>query len=712
MRKEITALCILSFFLIPVLSAQKENYVIARAPFSSPRYDEFSPVFYREGIIFCSNRTQGVLQGYSTQDNKSFFKIYYSDTTRGSQWQDSRILAGQVNSNLNNGPATFSRKGDTIYFSRNLIVEGSSRDISDKGNKLGLFSAVLRNGEWTDIREMRFNDASWNVTTPFLSPDGTRLYFASDKPDGFGGSDLFYSEWKNGYWNNPVNLGNIVNTGGNEAYPFINDAGDLFFSSDSLPGKGGKDIFFTRFTDTAWITPVNLSAPVNSRGNDFGFISDGINSRGYFSSDRNGNLDIYSFRTVYPQFLYCEPEPADQFCFSFTDDAVIDIDPIALQFTWDFGDGKNAAGYIAQHCYPGPGAYRVKQLITDKKTGRTVLDKGLFDLRIDENLLPGIILDGPVSAGKEVKLSADINAAGNEVSSYFWEFSDDATGRGPAVSHVFGEGETTVKLLANIKEGSSGKTKQVCVEKTVRIETALKNQKNRSSSSGIVLNTAAGLRQKGISFETIRSVANDLESKAVFAVQVLQSPKQVSLNNEIFKKIVPGYIVREIVVDKGYAYVIDEQADFKNAYPSFREALQMGFMDSKIITFSPTDTGEIELWNFKRTYETSGDQLFVNNGSTISQKGMPVLDRLVMLMKRNPDLKIHVAAFTDASGSVYSSLQLTQKQAQNIADYLILNGINRTRLTAKGYGGSRPIAPEFPESERLRNRRIEFISVD
>lgn len=712
MGKDIPLFFILLFLMMSELSGQKDNYVIARAPFSSPKYEEFSPVFYRGGIVFCSNRPQGLIHGYSTVNNESFYKIYFSDTTRSSQWQDSRPLTGQVNSNLNNGPATFNSKGDTVYFSRNLIVNGNFRNINDKGNKLGLFTAVLRNGEWTDIHEMRFNDASWNVTTPFLSPDGRRLFFASDKPEGFGGSDLYYSEWKNGYWNNPVNLGNIVNTAGNEAYPFVNDAGDLFFSSDGLPGKGGKDIFFTHFSDTAWINPVNLNSPVNSKGNDFGFISDGMINRGYFSSDRNGNLDIYSFRTIYPQFLYCEPEKDDQYCFTLIDDAVIDIDPIALQFTWDFGDGNTATGYIARHCFPGSGTYRIKQLITDKKTGRTVLDKGLFELTIDEDRLPKITISGPVVAGKDTRLSAEINIPGNEILSYFWEFSDNSTGRGPAVSHVFGNVDTTaVKLLTNMKETSTGKTRQVCVEKKVRISD-LKKQGNQSSSNGKQLNIATSLSRNGISFQTIRSVRNELESKAVFAVQVLQSLKKVPANNEIFKSIAPGYLLSEIpAADKGFAYVIDEQADFRNAYPSLKEALQMGFREAKIITFIPRDTGEIELWNFKRTYGTTSDLLFMNNGTTISEKGTSVLDRLVLLMKRNPDLKIHVAAFTEAGGSAYSSLQLSDKQAQNIEDYLVQNGISRTRLSSKGYGGARPIAPDFPESERLKNRRIEFISI-
>lgn len=711
MRKEIS---FVSFFLIFFLkvSAQTDNYVVSRAGFSSPRDDEFSPVFYGNGVVFCSNRGSGLFSGYSTTDNKAFFKLYQADTSQGTQWQNSRLLQGNVNSNLNNGPATFSRNGDTIYFSRNLITEGNFREITGKGNKLGLFFAVLRDGEWTDVQDMRFNDNSWNVTTPFISPDGKRLYFASDKPGGFGGSDLYFSEWRNGYWNNPVNLGDVVNTGGNEAYPFVNESGDLFFSSDSLPGKGGKDIFFTRFADTSWIEPVNLNAPVNSPDNDFGFISDGMTSRGYFSSDRSGGLDIYSFRTINPQFFYCEPEAENNLCFSFSDDASIDIDPISLQFSWDFGDAGKASGYIVQHCYKGPGNYTLRENITDKKTGKVIFEKLVADFRISERRLPQILIQDPVVAGKEITLSADIKVPGFEAASYFWEIGNEPAGKGESVKHVFMQGSTQVKLLANMKESSTGLSRQVCVEKTVEVASDRNGNKPAQNRKAIPLNLSYGSNRKDILINKVYSAADEIGRKAVFAVQVYESAKALAVNDNLFRNLASGYVVKRIPSVKGYAYIIDEQLSFMAAYPSVRHAQSEGFGDARIITYIPADTAEMELWNFKRTYGTSADVYFINNGTTISKKAMPVLDRLILLLKRNPELKILVAAHTESSGSSATNMQLSARQAQSIVEYLVLNGISRSRLSSAGYGGSRPVAPEYPESERLKNRRVDFIKID
>lgn len=693
-------------------SAQKDNYVITRAPFSSPKYDEFSPVFYKGGVIFCSNREQGILSGYSTPDNKAFFKLYQSDTTAATQWQSSRLLTGSINSNLNNGPATFNRKGDTVYFSRNIVTDGNFRDITGRGNKLGLFFAVLKNGEWTNVKDMRFNDNAWNITTPYLSPDGLRLYFASDKPGGYGGSDLYYSEWKSGYWNNPVNLGRPVNTGGNEAYPFVNDAGDLFFSSDSLPGKGGKDIFFTHFADTSWIQPVNLSAPVNSSGNDFGFIADGTITKGYFSSDRAGMLDIYSFRTIRPQFFYCTPEQESSLCYSFSDDALIDVDPLTLQFSWEFGDGEKQSGYVVEHCYSKPGKYTISESITEKKTGKLVFMKTIADIQINDNKLPQIVLNGPVFAGREVNLTAAASLPGYEEVSHFWDFGDNSVVKGGSAAHVFGEGETRVRLLSNLKESSTGITKQVCVEKTVKSSSQPATKQEKKIGNAIPVNLTNGTNSRAVEVEKIYSSAAEIARKAVFAVQVHESATPMDLNDQMFRNLSSRYAIRRIPSGKGYSYLIDEQIRFMPAYASYSDAAENGYPNARIITYTPSDTAEGELWNFKRTYGTSSEMYFMNNGTVISRKALPVLDRLILLLKRNPGLKIMVAAFTENSGSAYTNMQLSVKQAQSIVDYLVLNGISRARLTARGYGGTRTITPEYPESEKLKNRRVDFIKID
>jgi Tol biopolymer transport system component len=158
----------------------------------------------------------------------------------------------------NDGPASFSRGGDTIYFSRNLKVDGNIDEESQPRNKLGIFTAVLEDYDWVKILDIRFNNEYYNITTPYISPDGRRLFFASDNPAGNGGTDLYFCNWRGDYWEDPVNMGPEINTPGNESYPFVNSEGGLFFSSDGHPGLGGKDIFYTKQSKDKWLPPVHI----------------------------------------------------------------------------------------------------------------------------------------------------------------------------------------------------------------------------------------------------------------------------------------------------------------------------------------------------------------------------------------------------------------------------------------------------------------------
>ncbi|HNX67201.1 MAG TPA: hypothetical protein PKH02_09985, partial [Bacteroidales bacterium] len=108
---------LLSFLYLPVLG-QVNNYNVLKAPFSSNRYDEFCPVYYNGGIVFCSNLDVDFLNKYSNQQGKGFFKIFYTDTALCESWKDTRLFSRELKTKLNDGPVSFSSDGQTIYFSR------------------------------------------------------------------------------------------------------------------------------------------------------------------------------------------------------------------------------------------------------------------------------------------------------------------------------------------------------------------------------------------------------------------------------------------------------------------------------------------------------------------------------------------------------------------------------------------------------------------
>ncbi|RYF72121.1 MAG: flagellar motor protein MotB [Cytophagaceae bacterium] len=202
-----------------------------------------------------------------------------------------------INTKYHEGPATFSRDGSHIIFTRNNYNNGRASQSSTGVNKLKLYTAIQENGSWMNIEELPFNSDEYSVGHPTLSRDDQFLYFVSDMPGGFGGTDLYVSRYQNGRWSRPVNLGATINTKGNELFPFVDDAGNLYFSSDGRKGLGALDVFFANLSNGLTVQTIeHLDAPINSDKDDFGFITDASRQGGYFSSNRrDGNDDIYRF---------------------------------------------------------------------------------------------------------------------------------------------------------------------------------------------------------------------------------------------------------------------------------------------------------------------------------------------------------------------------------------------------------------------------------
>ena len=202
-----------------------------------------------------------------------------------------------LNTKYHEGPATFSHDGAQIIFTRNNYNNGKASKSAEGVNKLKLYSAMQANGGWTNVVELPFNNDEYSVGHPTLNREDNLLYFASDMPGGFGGTDLYVSRLQNGKWSRPTNLGNTINTKGNELFPFVDAAGNVYFSSDGHKGLGALDVFYATLTNGTTVQAIeHLDAPINSSQDDFGLITDADRRAGYFSSNRrNGSDDIYRF---------------------------------------------------------------------------------------------------------------------------------------------------------------------------------------------------------------------------------------------------------------------------------------------------------------------------------------------------------------------------------------------------------------------------------
>jgi tetratricopeptide (TPR) repeat protein len=278
-------------------------------PFNTP-YREFCPVKYEDALVFCSDRpAEGLAKYEDAWTGEGFMDIFRAgrktldpELCGSFTYKDPVIFHAPLSSRFHEASAYFSPDYQTIYFTTNALGSGKSRDDSGLLRLQILYARRLPgNRGWTDPISLPINSAEYSVMHPCLSPDGRRLYFASDMPGGHGGFDLYYVEMINDVWGPPINLGPGINTRGSEVFPYLSPRSELFFSSDGWGGLGGLDIFFSHQQAGGWSAPRNPGAPLNSAADDFGFSWEDEGSCGYFSSDRDGGAgkdDLYSFRNI------------------------------------------------------------------------------------------------------------------------------------------------------------------------------------------------------------------------------------------------------------------------------------------------------------------------------------------------------------------------------------------------------------------------------
>lgn len=282
---------------IPAFFRDTTEYTINLLGLNQAGITSFSPAYYRSGITFLSDRSApGKSKIKSEFTGKEFFDIFYAKKTEKGNWLEPELLRGSVNGIYNEGPAIFTKDYNTVYFTRNDYIGNTANKNKKDFNILKIYKGVFEGGEWNVGGEMPFNSNDYSCGDPALSNDGNTMYFVSDMPWGYGGTDIYIIKNENGRWGNPVNLGSLVNSSGNERFPFLENDSTLFFASDGNYGLGGLDVFMSTYDGDKWTSAINLGYPINTPRDDFGFITDSTERSGYFSSNRVGGIDkIFAF---------------------------------------------------------------------------------------------------------------------------------------------------------------------------------------------------------------------------------------------------------------------------------------------------------------------------------------------------------------------------------------------------------------------------------
>ena len=277
---------------IPSLLDKTKLFDVKSSEISSDKSD-FGAVLYDNSLYFASARN-GARKNYGWTE-EPFLDIYKADyNTDGTITNASPVT--ELNSKWHDGPITISADGKTAYFASESYKEKQSSPKDKKANakysQVYLFSATKNGDSWGTPSSLPFNDKSFSNSNPSLSRDGKTLYFSSNRPSSVGGTDI----WKvavnaDGTYGEPQNLGNKVNTEGNESFPFIaDDNKTLYFASSGKQGFGGLDVYQIDLTNGE---ATNLGKPVNTEKDDFAFTFNESKKIGFLSTNRSGNDDIF-----------------------------------------------------------------------------------------------------------------------------------------------------------------------------------------------------------------------------------------------------------------------------------------------------------------------------------------------------------------------------------------------------------------------------------
>lgn len=730
---------------------------------------DIAPTFYQDGIVFSSSR-EGSMQkliSFKGGENEVKLDLYYASLAGGEEQSLPKGLTG-LNSYMHEGPASFSADGQEVFFTR--TVEGKrNRKENVVLSTLQLFHATLDTaGNWTvPTGDFVHNSDAYSVGHPTLSADGKRLFFMSDMPGGFGGTDIYYVEKQaDGSWSEAVNLGPEVNTFGYELYPFIHQDGTLYFSSNVHPGMGKLDVFSAKEMFGEWTAVQNLQPPVNSIGDDFGYIVDTENRLGFFSSNRFDGLgsdDLFSFINEGLLDIGLDGNMVrvknlsvfDGITYKITDAETKEPVPVTEkdgQLIFELTEvGKEYKLVARKEGFPynkvtlklesQPTDEIVKVSMTPRM--RPILVHGwakqgeVVTTQVDGRDTTITNISPMVGAGASLKLDGASVEQNRTDDQGFYRF-DQEMSPGGAYSVEVKRGmritdETVAKLTGTVfenDEGLQGGLVLLLLEGDIMDQFltgkngAYKFQVQEPGSYTVLAQkTGYVSAYKPVNVNTTdfgENIVTDLnvDPKEMLPIEGMVSVDGAPVPGASVTITRDGNVVKKMVsaedgsfnyrVLQGYDYVVTvgKKGYFQRDKAVSTKALRKGFEGPITLDFP--------LEKLQVNKSIAIDNLYYDvNSADIQTQSISTIDRLVEFMEMNPTVKIELSSHTDSRGSGDYNMKLSQQRADRVTMYLFFEGIDEDRIVAKGYGETRLVnhcsdAMECPEEEHQKNRRTEI----
>lgn len=618
-------------------------------PGVNTRYPEYSSVIGpdEKTLFFTSRRPENTGE-FLDEHDMPYEDIYVSEWDSANQvWGTATNMGPAMNTEIHEATISLSGDGRTMFLYQSEFDGGS-------------ILATQRNedGTWSEPEQLgRPINSHWRDAHSSLSPDGTTLFFTSDRQMGYGGLDIWYSKIdEDGDWGTPVNLGATVNTHYDEDAPIMTkDGKTLYFSSKGHPEKniGGFDIYKTVLQeDSSWSEPQNIGHPINTTRDDL-FFYPVTDSMFYFSSVRDdgfGQLDIYKI------WLGGKPGKKDK------------------QDEEDLLASRDSADTDSTGSNTGPGGdNQLANNNTDNTNNNNNSDNNNQDIDGQGGLPDQNQNTGPGSGTVSEHTCWTVQvAAGSRIRD--WKFKD----------------------LKEVKkmEGEDGMPRYVTREFSTKNE-ALAYEKELISR-GYETWTRPCLPQQAAKFNpSVSSTGGNC-----FTVQVgagnMRPNHFAPISNKLKVVDCPDGVRR---------YTVGEFDNMEEAKAYQEKLIKMGYAGSWA---RPCIANS----NFGNRKLVIKEIYFDFNKSNINPHEKSELDNIVSYLKSNPEATMTIEGHTDNIGSLEYNLNLSQARAEAVYDYFIKQGVDPDRLTFRGYGFLRPAMPNNSESNRQLNRRTVFRALE
>ncbi len=685
------AICISGFGL----SQESSQYTVEKLvlPMNGEVY---APVFWDSSLVVCGTRKDRIGRTLLDKNGKEPIDLY-EIVKEGEAYVYQRFDPA-FRSDFHDGPISFNADGSHCIISRNLRLDQRFKASQPEDNFLGLFESFRDSSGWSEPIPLEINNSNYSCTHPALSADGKTVVFSSNMPGGMGGFDLWKIEKVEGKWLKPINLGKEINTSGNEFFPtWIENT--LHFSSNR--GElGGLDIYRVDVIDG--IPSVNLLAePISSNKDDFNLISRTNGRSGYFSSNRSGEDQLWSFVRNFPTFENCDSLVNDDFCYTLYEETAYELGGISsLTYQWDI-NGVKQYGYEIDYCFPAPGIYEISVDIIDTIIKKTYANQASYTLELSYEEQPYISSPDSVQVGQPFSLNPDKTyLPGVEIEEYYWLFSDGATYISNRPTHSFKQ-EGAYEVILGVVGTKNGEPFKDCSYKYI----VATNNSISQNALGVVKSMGAFEND-----ETMREnnppMQNTDSTLVVHSIEIASSDEELPDSSEVLAPALNNYIVNTLFdkEDSVYIYSVGEWMNISDAHDTWLDLVEMGYEEAIVFSREKEALSGLPL---SESF-TLEDVKFETNKWEINPAAEKRLQFLVLLLKEFDHVKLMISAHTDDVGDKEDNLILSEKRAKAISDYLANAGISADRVVSEGLGETQPKFSNETEEGRAKNRRVEF----